>query len=169
MKKNNNLKDLNVSLTKFVENSSDTRGVSNTPLVSTNLRNFCIDYFSMVINENFSFDSETMKRLFSTLKIDKNKGTFVNCHSNYKNTICYEEFIYISYGGELTSTNEGETIHLELKGQGCRKFEELGGSWIELLECAHDFGKMKRIDLAYDDFTGFLNYDFLIKKTEKHE
>lgn len=169
MKKNNNLKDLNVSLTKFVENSSDTRGVSNTPLVSPNLRNFCIDYFSMVINENFSFESETMKRLFFTLKIDKNKYTISSQHNGYKNTLCYEEFIYISYGGETTSSNEGETIHLELKGQGCRKFEELGGSWIELLECAHNFGKMKRIDIAYDDFTGSLNYEKLIEKTINHE
>ena len=169
MKKNNSLKDLNVSLTKFVENSSDTRGVSNTPLVSPNLRNFCIDYFSMVINENFSFDSETIKKLFSALKIDKNKYTVSSQHNGYKTTLCYEEFIYISYGGETTSSNEGETIHLELKGQGCRKFEELGGNWIELLECAHDFGKMKRIDIAYDDFTGCLDYEKLIKKTIKRE
>ena len=169
MKKNNGLKDLNVSLTKFAEKNSDTRGVSKTPLVSPNLRNFCIDYFSMVINENFSFDSETIKKLFSALKIDKNKYTISSQHNGYKTTLCYEEFIYISYGGEKTSSNEGETIHLELKGQGCRKFEELGGNWIELLECAHDFGKMKRIDIAYDDFTGCLDYEKLIKKTIKRE
>lgn len=169
MKKNNGLKDLNVSLTKFAEKNSDTRGVSNTPLVSPNLRNFCIDYFSMVINENFSFDSETIKKLFSALKIDKNKYTISSQHNGYKTTLCYEEFIYISYGGEKTSSNEGETIHLELKGQGCRKFEELGGNWIELFECAHDFGKMKRIDIAYDDFTGCLDYEKLIKKTIKRE
>ncbi len=169
MKKNNKTNNLNVSLTKFVEKSSDTRGVSNTPLVSTNLRNFCIDYFSMVINESFTFDSPTMNLLFSALKIDKNKYTLCAQHNGYKTTLCYEEFIYISYGGTTTSSYDQETIHLELKGQGCRKFEELGGNWIDLLECAVKFGKMKRLDIAYDDFTGCLDYMKLIDKTINHE
>ncbi len=157
------------SLTNNVDNSSDVRWVSNTHLTSTLQKNFCIDYFSMVIVEIFDFDSPHMRRLFKSLKIDKNKYSLTTQHNGYKYTLVFEEFIFISYGGVTTESNGQETIHLELKGQGCRKFEELGGDWKELLECACDFGIMKRIDLAMDDFEGSLDYDELIKKCWNHE
>ena len=161
--------DKRFSLTNNCDNSSDVRWVSNTHLTSTLEKNFCIDYFSMVIVETFDFDSPHMRRLFKSLKIDKNKYSLTSQHNGYKYTLVFEEFIFLSYGGTTTESNGIETIHLEMKGEGCRKLEQIGGDWKELLECAIYFGIMKRIDLAMDDFTGTINYDELIKKCWNHE
>lgn len=75
--------------------------------------------------------------------------------------------ISIMFGGEL---HEG-LVMLEMSGQGCRTFETLGHGNFEILfqfcinnpEC-----KITRIDVAFDDFSGYLNLDEIVKDTLNH-
>lgn len=159
-----------LSLTDFVEKKVITRGVSNTPLVSTKSKNFCIDYLSVVIDKKFTFFSDLFIELMKVLKIDKSVCVEGIGFNGYDKGYVFNEFINIYSGGFFTAIDGNESTQVELKGEGCRKFEELGGDWIELIEflLKNQF-KTKRIDLAYDDFTGILNYEDLIKKVEKHE
>lgn len=159
-----------LSLTDFVKEKVITRGVSNTPLVSPKLKNFCIDYLSMVIDKKFTFYDDLFLSLMKVLKIDKKVCVESIGFNGYDKGYIFDEFINIYTGGMFTAIDGNESTQLELKGEGCRKFEELGGNWIELIEfLLKNRFKAKRIDLAYDDFTGILDYETLIKKVEKHE
>lgn len=57
--------------------------------------------------------------------------------------------------------NQG--VCLEMSGQGCRDFESFGSSdWIQLFDDISEFhGKITRLDVAYDDFTGVLPIDII--------
>lgn len=76
----------------------------------------------------------------------------------------YYNCISIHYNG-----SEGMGIWLEMSGQGCRCFEDIGhGDYDFLLKLALDNpGQMKvtRLDVAYDDHTGTLDMDAIIHDT----
>ena len=71
----------------------------------------------------------------------------------------------VSYDGiSIHYTDEDDTRHnqgacLEMSGQGCRDFETFGdGDWCALFDwIARAVGKITRLDIAYDDFTGVLD------------
>lgn len=158
------------SLTEFNSFMKSTRGVSNTPLVQVKKKNFCIDYLSVVIDKKFIFDTIFANEVMKALSIDKNVAVRKCGLNGYDVGYLFNEYIAIYTGGEFTKKDGKETTQIELKGEGCRKFEELGGSWIELFEflIKNEFD-FKRIDLAYDDFEGTLNYDTLLEKVVNHE
>ena len=74
---------------------------------------------------------------------------------------------YAGYGGSRFSGSSRETVvkgaWLEMTGQGCRTFETYGSAdWKSLVDyCVFNSQDItvNRIDLAYDDFKGFLDID----------
>lgn len=71
-------------------------------------------------------------------------------------------------GISIHYTEEHDTKHnagccLEMSGQGCRDYESFGsGDWIQLLDLvAENHGKVTRLDIAYDDFSGVLPIDII--------
>ena len=74
---------------------------------------------------------------------------------------------YAGYGGSRFSGSSRETVvkgaWLEMTGQGCRTFESYGtGDWKSLVNyCVFNSQDItvNRVDLAYDDFKGFLDID----------
>jgi len=58
--------------------------------------------------------------------------------------------------GEITPVIGDYILMLTISGQGCREFEQLGGNWLEFFQHIvknHSNYKIKRLDLAYDNFT----------------
>ena len=154
-----------VSLTNFVEKIDRLGGIGNTHPVDTKFFNFCIDYFSMVIDTIWNKSNDKILTLLKLLKIDKIFPSETHPRYGYEHTLCFDEHIFVSYGGKNTSIDDTPTVHVELSGQGCRKFEELGGDWIELLEYGLCNARIKRVDLAYDLFNQFVDYQLLLDKT----
>lgn len=75
--------------------------------------------------------------------------------------------ISIHFGGVQ---HEG-LIMLEMSGQGCRTFETLGnGDFLSLFKFVFSVpgAKVTRIDVAFDDFSGYLNLDEIVKDTLNH-
>ena len=71
---------------------------------------------------------------------------------------------------------EGMGIHIDFSGQGLVEFAEAGyfgdrkAVW-DFLRKAYDYGafKVTRLDVAWDDFTGQVDIDEVIRKLEAHE
>lgn len=90
----------------------------------------------------------------------------------YKDRLYYDG-IHIHYNG-----TEEMGICVEMSGQGCRNFETLGtgdydGIFSLILEHYSDKSEnremnIKRLDVAYDDFDGYLDLPMLIQETQKH-
>lgn len=62
------------------------------------------------------------------------------------------------------------SLWVEMSGQGCRVFESYGaGDWIYLLSniLNHDVN-ITRLDVAYDDFNGLINLDYIVADTLAH-
>lgn len=74
----------------------------------------------------------------------------------------------------LVSPEAEKGVLLELKGRGCRQFENYllaqGRSWYEFyMDCLVEGGVMKRLDLAINDKTGILNIPHLAEKCRQEE
>ena len=73
--------------------------------------------------------------------------------------------VSVMYGG-----HDG-LVMLEMSGQGCRTFETLGnGNFKNIFQfCVYNVGdcNITRLDVAYDDFKGYLNLDEIVKDTVK--
>lgn len=74
----------------------------------------------------------------------------------------------------LTSPEEEKGTLLELKGKGCRQFENFllaqHRSWYDfLLDALLDGGVMKRLDLAINDMAGILDIPALTEKCSREE
>lgn len=74
----------------------------------------------------------------------------------------------------LVSPDQDKGVLLELKGRGCRQFENYllaqGRSWYAFfMECLLEKAVMKRLDLAINDKVGILNIPQLTEKCRKEE
>lgn len=73
----------------------------------------------------------------------------------------------------LYDGNEGMGSCLDMSGQGCRTFEELGsGDFDGLFKILHDnptHFHMTRLDVAFDDHTGILDTEQLFEDTRHRE
>jgi Putative phage replication protein RstA len=74
----------------------------------------------------------------------------------------------------LSSPDESKGVLLELKGQGCRQFENFllaqGRSWYDFFrQCDMENGVYKRIDLAINDKNGILSIPELTEKCKQEE
>ena len=80
----------------------------------------------------------------------------------YKDRLCFDG-INIYYHG----LKENMGICVELSGKGCRNFEQLGSAdYMELfniIACNSDDYNVTRLDIAYDDFDGVLDFETLVE------
>lgn len=80
----------------------------------------------------------------------------------YKDRL-YFDGINIYFNG----LKENMGVCVELSGKGCRNFEQLGlGDYMELfniISCNRDDYNITRIDVAYDDFDGVLDFETLVE------
>ncbi|BDU80834.1 Cro/Cl family transcriptional regulator [Clostridium perfringens A] len=94
----------------------------------------------------------------------------------------HEEYGFYSYSEHyvignifvLVSQDIEKGVLIELKGQGCRQFENLllaqHRSWYDfLLDALTDGGVMKRLDLAINDMAGILDIKELTEKCNNEE
>lgn len=72
-----------------------------------------------------------------------------------------------------SSNREDMGVHVEMTGQGVRKYETLmkikGESWWQVFEHLRSFVKFSRIDLALDEYEGLVSFDDIIEKIERGE
>lgn len=80
------------------------------------------------------------------------------------------EYIILRIDGPRNDDYQ-KTCHLELKGMGCRDFEERNPdkTWVEFMLFLYNLNaKFTRIDIAIDDFSGEdINLEWLQNKTKK--
>lgn len=94
----------------------------------------------------------------------------------------HEDFAFYSYMEQyvfgdivvMVSPDEGKGCLLELKGKGCRQFENFllaqQRTWFDFfMDVFRVGGVFKRIDLAINDKTGILDIPFLTNKCRKEE
>ena len=72
-----------------------------------------------------------------------------------------------------SATRSDMGVHVELTGQGVRKYETLmqveGVTWAQVFEHLRSFATFSRIDLALDEYEGLVSFDDIIKKIEQGE
>ena len=133
---------------------------------------FLIDWFS------FSSRIDSFDSFCKLLGLDHVNWEFRSYSANgYTNTYYFEGISihdagYNSYRFKGTdSEQEVKGAWLEMSGSGCRAFETWGhGNWQKLLDYAVenvDNITANRIDIAYDDFVGYLDMNKIIDDTRK--
>ena len=161
---------------------------SNTPHKKQVARATCIDYFTFRINHGYEKEKDAFNNLLKILRIDTFEAKKAKGRNNYTDTLILAQGITLLYGGHLTISKEGtQTTVLELKGSGCREFEEryyclgkdfktkpkqdvIRDGWIKLFEeCQALGGACTRIDLPTDDFSGLIKVSEIKKKLHSHE
>ena len=163
-------------------------GDSNTPPKTDKARATCIDYFTFRINSNYEKERHLFRNLLKILHVDQFEAKKSKGRNNYEYAVSLAIGTTILYGGEFTINKNGEeTSVLEIKGQGCRDFEEryyglgrdfkkrskeevIREGWIALFEeCLAMGGACTRIDLPTDDFSGLITVDEIKDKLHKKE
>lgn len=137
------------------------------------------NFTELTFNENrilidwFSFSCRTATKEDIVELLDMQDVQFENIFgcNGYSDRLYYEG-VSIHYGSS-GSTRFGQPIQgvwLEMSGKGCRTFERYGsGDWVKLfcfVSKNKDFCTVNRLDLAYDDFLGFLDMSKLVDDTE---
>lgn len=170
---------------------SEAGGSSNTPLSSYIEKRYgtCVDYLKFRFDFGPKEIDEALRGIFKTLRVSYIGGTKKPGRNNYAETIVLGDEMFVYQGGTATMTKEGsETCLLELKGKGCREFEErywsnaamsgtdlsreaiLNKAWAELIEgCVKIGGVCTRIDLTTDDFSGNITMEEVKSKIQKRE
>lgn len=132
-------------------------GVERT--TETGLR-ACVDWVGATFK-----NIEMEQLIFDVLKLDSDDFSNGDGKYGYKQSFRYGS-ITIYFDGR-----EDMGLHLELKGRGCREYENLGKqTWKELFQSifAHQ-GYLTRLDTAVDDFEGMFTIPKLVSKIKKAE
>ena len=116
---------------------------------------------------------------FPTDNVAKIIGEVLRLNINY---MMHEDYGFYSYSEHyhfgdimvMVSLDISKGVLLELKGRGCRQFENFllaqKRSWYDFfLICLEEQGVFKRLDLAIDDKVGILNIPELSKKCKQEE
>lgn len=170
---------------------SEVGGSSNTPSGSYENSSYgtCVDYFKYRFDFGPKEVPEALHDLFEIMHVTLEGAARKPGRNNYEETVLLGDEIALYQGGNSTRTKEGyETCLLELKGKGCREFEErcwsrekangstssrteiLNNAWIRLIkECLRIGGTCTRIDLTTDDFSGNISVDEVKEKMQKRE
>ena len=141
----------------------------NTDKLDTNVNRVVVDWFSFT-SPTLSVDD--IKGLLGLDSLDINWFKMDHGRYGYSFGISFE-YINIYYGGS--------GVMLEMSGKGCRSYDEYGkNDWISLFRCftSHCVDsdgvlvpdpayRLKRLDIAYDDFVGVLDIDTMCYSTEK--
>ena len=158
-------------------------GCSNTPSGKSSNHIFTsIDYFSFRFSTTYENNKETFKQLLSLLTYDHDYSfATIKGRNGYTDGIEIGPGITLYYGGEITIDKDGHlTSYLEMKGEGCREYEEtaryrnkkksLDDRWKDLFDaCLNIKGKCTRIDLPVDDCEGLIDISTIKAKIEKKE
>ena len=175
-----------------MENNTKSPGggwESNTHPTSYFNKSVCIDYLKF----RFAIDYKENGYLFDTIfnelfHIARNEIVTTKINSAYSYMSQLAVGIYVLYGSKRANTKDDKaTCVLELKGSGCREFEDryynlhkdrdlinkeaiVREGWIRLLEeCLELRGKCTRIDIPTDDFSGLITADEIKKKIHNRE
>lgn len=138
-----------------------------------------IDYFSVTFpldlsaNESTQFKvHETVEELSTYLNVQNfeiEKTKYAQNNFNYQYHL--GEHIILRLDGPMNDCYQ-KTCQLELKGEGCRDFENRNPdkTWINLiLFMIENNAKFKRIDIAIDDFNGkHITLSYLLNKIHQH-
>lgn len=167
------------------------RGSSNTPANTDLERRYstCIDYLKFRFDISWKEGKRRFAELFEILHVNPGKAADGPGRNGYTDRMDLAPGISLLYGGALTRTGSGqETCLLEMKGSGCREFEEryfshlymtdqslerpsiLNQAWTELIEeCLSMGGRCTRVDLSTDDFSGEIKVDDIRSKVKAKE
>lgn len=170
------------------ENDTAQKGCSNTPAGKSHENVFTsIDYFSFRFDRNYKDDPEKFEGLFQLLKRLYYEPSPTKAHNGYTDGLNFAPGINLYFGGTMTRTKEGFlTSFLEMKGEGCRFFEEnnsvdyavihqcekpsFNKMWIMLFdECIKIGGKCTRLDLPVDDCEGIITIEEIKQKIKNKE
>lgn len=166
-------------------------GFSNTPLETNfvNNRATCIDYWKGRFDISWEKEHRRLGHLFDILHVEVSKATGISGHNGYQYGLLLAPGIEIHYGGAYTKNKNGdETCLLEIKGEGCREFEQryyshmllagvvyprsriLVDAWAEFIKEAISLNAhCTRIDIPTDDFSGNITVDEIREKLSKGE
>lgn len=170
--------DMNIGPEKRSSGATDFRrlgGESNTPLTChfKKGRNVFIDYLRVRFYGSFIFENENdLARLVPMFKILKINPAYFDEKNikNYSRFYQYDDETFVMSSNEYTDTTTGVCHWLELKGQGCRAFEQRGGDWLELIEfCVKHATAVGRIDVSMDDTSGILSIFDVLQKVYNGE
>ena len=174
----------------MVEKNDETVEVwgSNTHTGTPQLITTCLDYFTFRFDRGYQDEPQSFKNIFKILKVDPTQAEHKAGLNGYETRLLLAPGITLYYGGIWTQTCLGQnTTVLELKGSGCREFEErnhweqmsygcidrlrtIGEMWLELFDaCLQLGGVCTRIDMPVDDFTGNIRVDEIKTKVERKE
>ena len=177
----------------MVEKNDETVEVwgSNTHTGTTqNLVTTCIDYFTFRFSRGYQDNPHAFKKLFEILLVDPNQAEHKPGMNGYETRLMLAPGITLYYGGKWTQTCLGQnTTVLELKGSGCREFEDrryydsldkgkpnrfelIGKIWHDLFEFCLGLdsdGVCTRLDLPVDDFTNDIKIEEIKEKVAKKE
>lgn len=164
-------------------------GVSNTPPKWSRHMNVCIDYLRVTFAGEFNPARRGMgefKKLIDTFKVlDEVPVTEEGGKGSYARTYRFGQAMLIFAGGKYTKNAQGqETFSIEMKGKGCREFEDrirelhlqededaqakaIHDGWRNLFEVIVEFGgKCTRLDVPTDDYSGLIPVDQLKYRLE---
>ena len=165
------------------ESKLPARGWSNTPS-GKSLKNVftSIDYFSFRFEQTYEENRETFQHLLKLLTYTSDHSfAYAKGKNGYTDCVVIGPGISIFYGGDMTMDKNGNlTSYLELKGEGCREYENIAyyknkdlnidDCWSELFEaCMAIGGKCTRIDLPVDDCEGIIDIDTIKEKIANKE
>ena len=161
------------------------RVVSNTHPSAYLHKSVCIDYLKFRIDYNYAHSHDRFRELLKILQVKFNELCTTKGYNNYNHSVVIAPGITLLYGGDKTVTKMGrESSLLELKGKGCREFENryythhkdfgkgnreeiIREGWIKLIEeCLALEGICTRIDIPTDDFSGFITIDEIKEKVK---
>ena len=159
-------------------------GWSNTPS-GKSLKNVftSIDYFSFRFEQTYEDNRDTFLRLLKLLSYGyESNFEYTKGKNGYTDCLVIGSGICLYYGGDMTMDKYGNlTSYLEMKGEGCRTYEDIARSkdkdnkdlddyWAELFEeCMLLQGKCTRIDLPVDDCEGLIAIDTIKEKISNKE
>ena len=171
------------------KNTAAGGGNSNTPPTAYHNKSVCIDYFKFRFDINYAEKREKFRKLiYDILKANSFELGTDNGYNYYDKQLLIAPGTIILYGGMHTRNKAGSnTSLLEIKGHGCREFENryyamhkdfgirtrqdiIREGWILLFEeCLAITGKCTRIDIPTDDFSGNITIDEIKEKIDKRE
>ena len=162
---------------------------SNTHPTAYYNKSVCIDYLKFRFDIDYSQDSSVFSNLFyKRMHINYDEIDTIPINKGYTHLSHLGVGIDILYGTGRTNNKEGQqTCLLELKGRGCREFEDkfysyhvdfnkrerediIREGWILFIEeCLKLGGKCTRIDIPTDDFSGNIKVEDIKHKIQNKE
>lgn len=117
---------------------------------------------------SFTVRSGNPKEVITELGLDKlNFEPMKNGKYGYTHGYTVDGLVNVLYSPFRTDMG----VHVEMTGQGVRKYETLmelsGKTWLEILDEWKKFSKFSRIDIALDDFLGLVSFDDIVDSINK--